>query len=247
MGTLVIYVLFTQGTLQVWHIYLAAGVSAAFGTFQGPALGASVTMLVEDEQLGRANGLQQLSQALSQLLAPLLGGWLVVVAGLQTVLLLDMASFLVAVAPLLFIPIPTPKGTKAEGEGAWRAISSAVRYLRERRGLLTLLLYFGLINLAGAMALALMTPLILSFTGPDTLGVLLSMGGLGLLAGSLIMTAWRGPERLVNGVFGFMFLFCPLCCSDRAQAADLARRGRYFRRLLRAALYQRLHRRHLSA
>ena len=69
--------------------------------------------------------------------------------------------------------------------------------------------YFGLINLTGAVALGLMTPLILSFTGPDTLGVLLSMGGLGLLTGSLIMTAWRGPKRPVNGVFGFMFLLCP--------------------------------------
>ena len=209
IGTLVIYLLFTQGVLQLWHIYLATGVSAAFGTFQGPALGASVTMLVKDEQLGRANGLQQLSQALSQLLAPLLGGWLVVLAGLQAVLLIDMASFLVAVVPLLFIPIPTPKDTNTEGEGTWRAISSAVRYLREQRGLLTLMLYFGLFNLTGAMALALITPLILSFTGPDTLGVLLSMGGLGLLTGSLIMTAWRGPKRLVNGVFGFMFMFCP--------------------------------------
>ena len=132
-----------------------------------------------------------------------------VLAGLQAVLLIDMASFLVAVAPLLFIPIPTPKDKNTEGEGTWRAISSAAQYLREQRGLLTLMLYFGVINLTGAMALGLMTPLILSFTGPDTLGVLLSTGGLGLLTGSLIMTAWRGPKRLVNGVFGFMVLFCP--------------------------------------
>lgn len=209
VGTLLIYLLATQGMLQVWHVYLATGVSAAFSTFQGPALGASITMLVEEDQLGRANGLQQMSQALSQLLAPLLGGWLVVLVGLQTVLLIDVASFLVAVTSLLFVRIPTPKDTESEGEGTWLAISSAVRYLRERRGLLILMLYFGVINLAGAMALALMTPLILSFAETDTLGVLLSLGGLGLLAGSLIMTAWRGPERPVDGVFGFMFLFCP--------------------------------------
>ena len=127
IGTLVVYLLFTQGVLQVWHIYLATGVSAAFGTFQGPALGASITMLVKDEQLGRANGLQGLSQALSQLLAPLLGGWLVVLAGLQAVLLMDMASFLVAVVPLL----PTPKDTKAVGESVWVALSSAIQYLKE--------------------------------------------------------------------------------------------------------------------
>ncbi len=209
VGTLLVYLLDTQGALQVWHIYLVTGVSAAFATFQGPALGASITMLVEEGQLGRANGLQQTAQALSQLLAPLLGGWLVVLAGLQTVLLIDIASFLVAVASLLFVPIPTPKGTKTEGEGTWLAISSAVRYLRERRGLFMLMLYFGVINLAGAMALALMTPLILSFTTTATLGILLSLGGFGVLAGSLIMIAWRGPKRPVDGVFGFMFLFCP--------------------------------------
>ena len=207
LGTFALFLVFNEQTLQVWHIYVATALSSCFTTFQGPALGASVTMLVRDEQLERANGLQQFSQALAQLLGPLLGGWLLTLAGLQTVLLLDCFSFIIAVGSLLFTTIPMPENSP-EHEGIWLALSNAAHYLRKRRELSTLMLYFGIINLTSAMALALLTPLILSFTETDTLGVLLSLGGLGLVVGSLVMSVWRGPKP-INGVFGFMILFCP--------------------------------------
>jgi hypothetical protein len=34
----------------------------------------------------------------------------------------------------------------------------------------------------------------------------MTVGGLGLLVGSLVMSAWGGPRRRVHGIFGFMLL-----------------------------------------
>jgi hypothetical protein len=42
----------------------------------------------------------------------------------------------------------------------------------------------------------------LQFMSAPKLGALLSVGGLGMLAGSLVMTAWGGPRRLVWGILG---------------------------------------------
>ncbi len=59
LGTLALVLLFVAGRLDVWHIYLIAGISAAFSTVQWPAYTASTTLLVAKEHLGRANGMIQ--------------------------------------------------------------------------------------------------------------------------------------------------------------------------------------------
>ena len=55
-------------------------------------------MLVPKEQLGRANGVIQLGEGLEKLLAPMLAGILLVPIGIQGIILIDFATFLVAVA-----------------------------------------------------------------------------------------------------------------------------------------------------
>jgi MFS transporter, DHA3 family, macrolide efflux protein len=44
-------------------------------------------------------------------------------------------------------------------------------------------------------------PLILSFAGASLYGVIISVGGAGMLVGSLTMSLWGGPERRVYGVY----------------------------------------------
>ena len=74
LSTLTIVLLLYGGRLEIWHIYLLAAVSAAFGTIQWPAYMASTTLLVPKGNLGRANGMSQFGQAASEILAPALAG-----------------------------------------------------------------------------------------------------------------------------------------------------------------------------
>lgn len=48
----------------------------------------------------------------------------------------------------------------------------------------------------------LLPPLVLDIANPAVLGGLLSTGGLGLLMGSVVMTAWGGPKNRIHGVLG---------------------------------------------
>jgi hypothetical protein len=52
----------------------------------------------------------------------------------------------------------------------------------------------------------LATPLVLSFASAAVLGTVLSIGGSGMLVGSVVMSTWGGPVRLIKSVFGFMLL-----------------------------------------
>jgi DHA3 family macrolide efflux protein-like MFS transporter len=209
LATLAIALLLLAGRLDVWHIYLAVGFSAASGTAQWPAYAAATTMLVSRENLGRANGMVQLAQAVSEILAPALAGVLLLAVGLGGIILIDFVTFLVAIGTLLPIRFP-PARASAEDEGRqeplWREMAHGWSAIRVRPGLVGLLLFFAAVNFLWGMVGALIAPMILGFTSSDVLGILVSIAGAGMLAGSLVMSVWGGPQRRIHGVLGFELL-----------------------------------------
>ncbi len=195
--------------LEMWHIYLLTAISYTFNAFQLPAYTAATTQLVPPQHLSRASGMIQLGQALAQLISPVLGGLLVVSIQLQGVILLDFTSFLCAIFTLLLARFPDIKTTGAKKLGKGSLLSEAAygfSYITKRPGLLGLLIFFAASNfLLGAVSV-LTTPLVLSFTSPAVLGTILSISGIGMLVGSLVMGTWGGGQHQINRMFGFMLL-----------------------------------------
>lgn len=206
LSTLTMAGLLFSGQLEVWHIYIAAGVSSLFSAFQAPAYMASISLLVPPSQLGRANGMVQMAHGLAQLIAPAIAGFLVVSIGLQGVMLVDAATLLLAISSLLLVRIPRP-AISAESAAVQGSLLEEARYgwryLTARPGLLGLMLFFAITYFFIDMVGVLVTPLVLSFTSATVLGVVMSIGGLGMLAGSLVMSSWGGPRRRIYAVLGF--------------------------------------------
>jgi DHA3 family macrolide efflux protein-like MFS transporter len=116
LSTTIIAVLLFANRLELWHIYLTAALSSAFGAFQWPAYTAVVSQLVSHKQLGRANGMNQFGRAAVEILSPMLAGVLVLGIGLEGVILIDVATFLVAMLTLSIVRIPILEVTRG-GEG----------------------------------------------------------------------------------------------------------------------------------
>ena len=208
-STLILGLLFFANRLEIWHIYLLTGASAAFSTIQWPAYTATTTLLVSKKNLGHANGMVQFGQAAAEILAPALAGILVHTIQLEGVILIDFATFVFAVITLLLVRFPKPRSAitgKSENTSLKQEITFGWKYISARQGLLGLLVFFAVINFLWGMVGALITPMILGFTTSDELGVIISIAGVGMLVGSLIMSIWGGPQRRINGVLRFEFL-----------------------------------------
>ncbi|MCB1162425.1 MFS transporter [bacterium] len=208
LGTAALALLYWRGALELWHILVASALGATMGAFQGPAYQASVTLLVPKEQYGRASGMAQMGQALAGVLSPLLAGVLLVTIGVTGVLLIDLGSYFIALGTLLAVRIPSPVAERvsAAATSIWREAREGWRAIADRRGLRDMLLLFALLNFLLGMVNALGAPLLLSFLDPAKLGGVLSLAGIGMLAGSLLMSLWGGPRRKIHGVLGFMVL-----------------------------------------
>lgn len=203
LSTVAMALLLFSGRLEIWHIYLSAVVSAAAGAFQGPAYGASTTLLVPKEHYGRAAGLVSTAQGISAIVAPALAGVLITIIGLQGIMLIDFVTFLFAVGTLLLVRFPSPKSAVvAEIKTSIVAdMRSGWAYLYNRRGLFWLIIYFTFVNFTFSIVHVLLTPMILSFATTEGLGLIISAMGAGILIGSVLMGVWGGPKRRMIMVF----------------------------------------------
>ncbi|MEA2560962.1 MAG: hypothetical protein QOH06_2466 [Acidobacteriota bacterium] len=205
LGTLFLLLMLLSGRLAVWHIYLAVAFIAVCNTVQVPAFMAAVTMLAPRKQLGRASGLMQFGNSAASILSPLLAGALLAVLPLWGILLIDIATFLFAAATLFIARIPEPERSETGAAGQRSLLGDAAlgwHYIVRRPGLAALAGYFAILNLLVGITTVLVAPLVLSFAGSAELGRVQSLGGMGLLAGGLIMTAWGGGTRHMRTILG---------------------------------------------
>lgn len=195
------------GQLQVWHICAAIFITSSCSAFQWTAFSATVALLLPRRQLGRANGMLQTAEAIARIAAPALGGAVVGSLPLSLVLQLNTVTFLVSFSALLLVRFPCPASGAAMPRAAiWREVVYGWQHIVARPGLVALLLLFAAINFNVGIITVLVTPLVLAFTTPAVLGSIMSVSGLGLLTGGLLLSLWGGPQRRVHAILGFQLL-----------------------------------------
>lgn len=203
LSTLAIALLYLTDTLTTWHLYVALFVNGVANAFVLPAFDASVPLLVRKEQLGRASGLSQMIAGLEMILGPSLAGVLLSVASLGVIFVVDFITFGASIVALLLAVIPRPPRESDEegGSGLVQEFGASWGYLRERPPLVALLTVVTVsMLLMPGFGFALCTPLVLSFADEQAAGMVLASFGIGALASGMLLAAWGGPKRRMNGV-----------------------------------------------
>lgn len=210
-GTVVIFVLYLAGTLELWHVFVAAALAGIGEAFQWPAYSAAISTMLRKEQYGRADGMLGLAGAASEILSPFLAGALLAVVGLGGILLFDIVSFIIAVGALALVAIPQPVETEAgrEARGSfWREALYGFRYIGRRPSLRGLAMIFLAANFVFNLAFLPLVPMILARTGNDEqlLGLVQSVGAVGGAVGGVYMSLSGGPKRRIAGYLAPMIV-----------------------------------------
>lgn len=202
--TVTIFILLITGNLEIWHLYVTGAVGGIFGAFQWPAYSAAISLLVPKKHYARTSGMISMAEYGVGIIAPLLAGFLLPMIGFIGIIMVDIVTLAIALLFLLFVLIPEPKHRQVDqSKGAFiRELIYGFRYLFERPSLLYLQLTFFMGNLFGSVGFTLITPMILASTQGNAtiLASVQSAGAIGGLAGGMLLTAWGGPKKKVNGV-----------------------------------------------
>ena len=205
ISTIVVFVLLQTGQLQIWHLYGLNVINGIMNTVQQPASEVAVSLITPRRFYQKVSGLKSFSNALNTMLTPILATALYAFAGIQAIILVDVSTFLFAFIILWsFIRIPQQDAvSKAEKESVLKATGEGIRYLKQNRGILNLILFLSAINLTASLYNAALPAMLLSRAGggATALGWVTMVTGFATLVGSIVASAIRAPKSRVKVIY----------------------------------------------
>jgi MFS family permease len=148
--------LLLPGEGWLWVVFAVAVVESVVASFSAPAESALLPTLVDESELLAANALNTLNNRIGRLAGAPLGGTLLAYFGLEAVVLVDVATFVVAAA--LIAPIGArraPRVATADAGSALKGFSNewaeGLRLVAGDRTVALLFLVFGLMTFGGTM------------------------------------------------------------------------------------------------
>jgi DHA3 family macrolide efflux protein-like MFS transporter len=214
LASLALAYLFWIDAVQVWHIYVIMLIRSIGGSFHYPAMAASTSLMVPRQHLTRVAGLNQTLYGMLSIFGPPLGALAMQWLPFYDIMLIDVFTAMIAIAPLLFVSIPQPQRqeTGAARPSIWTDMRDGLRYLLGWRGMMIVIGAALIFKLAMTPAFSLLPLLVSDHFGGDAvqLSLLETVLGAGIVLGGLALSVWGGFRRRVYTML-FPLLISGLC------------------------------------
>ena len=205
--------------LEPLHLYIFICLASTVSAFRTPAYQAAVSSIVTPEKYTQASGLMGLSKNAASLVAPLLAGVIMAEAGLVTVLALDLITFcsgtllvIKAFSHVRRVPTQHDESTAQEAVsgGALGNVTAGLKFFFTSHLMAWLLVYTVARNALLSMVTLMMTPLLLSSLGSQSLGMTYTWAALGGLLGAGLLV-YMGSQRRLMVMAAIADLLLALC------------------------------------
>jgi MFS transporter, DHA3 family, macrolide efflux protein len=192
---IMLIILFSTNSIQLWHVYTLMFIRSTMQGFQRPAFDASVPNLVPTDFISKISGISQSIIGVITLVAAPLGAVALGILPLQAALMIDVITAGLAVVTLLIYRIPQPLETQNRTSSVLTDFKEGVGYVTRNSGLLSLFTLIAIVVFLVTQANVL-TPLLvkqLFAGGPNEIAFLQVMAGVGLVLGGVLASVL--PQR----------------------------------------------------
>ncbi len=182
----VLLVIMATGPAALWQICLCTGFGSAFAALLDPAYKATVSDLVPEEAYARASGMVSVASSARFLISPVIGGLLLAAFNIQVILIIDILTFFCTV--MAAASVRKSLGTTAARGKELRFfldLREGWRIIIDSKGVLPLTVLVSVLVFYMGFLQVLVKPMILSFAGEKTTGVVVSVIASGMLLSSL--------------------------------------------------------------
>ncbi len=213
LGTLSILAAAVFGGLRVWHICAVNALTGFMNAFQQPVSAVLVRQLVPKDKIDKAAGLNALSEHIVNVLCPVLAATLYAVNGTGLVIAADIATFLFAVAVLVFfVKVPEQKTTVSDKKPFFSEMYGGMLFLKKEKGLFKLMLMMSVIMFTTMLTYQnTLSPMILARSKSSAvLGAVNAFIGVGGIFGGIIASVRSksvSNVKLICLCSAFSFIF----------------------------------------
>lgn len=184
-----------QGKVRVELIFCLSFIVGTAQAFGGPAYQSIIPSLIPKEDLQNAIALNSIQFNLARVIGPALGGVAMAKLGPAWCFTLNGLSFIAVIISLLMLPVRLPLGAKKESP--MEAMKGGIAFVRNREGMLALIALAFLMTLLG-LPLITFLPVMAKdvlHLGADAYSTLLSVSGMGSVAGALIVAGLNNVKH----------------------------------------------------
>jgi MFS family permease len=201
----VLAILLFTGSVEIWHIIVAAALHGSASAFFVPASTGLMPQVVSPGRLQQANALMALSRGAAFIVGPAASGVLIAASGPGLVFAIDAVTYVLSIVTLALLRLQRP-AAPAERASFLSELADGWREVRSRGWLLASLLTFAVSNVAMGSFMVL-GPVIVDreLGGAAEWGLILTAGAVGGLLGGAVALRWRPARPLVVG-FGVMLV-----------------------------------------
>ena len=199
--------LVATGQIQIWHLLAVAFLLGISNAFELPAASALVPELVGKDQVATAIAVDRALFHGTRLIGPALAGLVIGVWGEAAAFYLNAASYVALIIALLTLH-PRARGTDAEESQRRSGFKEGLAYVRADPPTLAMIALLAFTTVFVFPVLVVMMPLYaknILHLGPDKMGLLMSITGIGSFTGAVGLLAVRRHTRqplMIGAVFG---------------------------------------------
>jgi MFS family permease len=194
------------GQLEIWHLAIASFINGCGWCTDNPVRRVMIGEVVGRERMGIAMSLDVGANNASRMIGPAVGGFLLAGAGIQGAFILSVVMYCTALWAIATIRSRIPR---AVGSGDVLArIVEGLALVRTDKRLIGVLVVTVIYNIF-AWPFTSMIPVIgrdRLYLGPEGVGLLATMDGIGAFAGALLVALWLTPRW-----YGRAFLYGVVC------------------------------------
>jgi MFS family permease len=206
----VLALLAASGMLQIWHLALASFINGCGWATDNPVRRVMMGEVVGRQHMSTAMSLDVGANNASRMVGPTLGGLLLASVGIEGPFALSVLLYLGALAAALTVRSRIP--VSAGGSAVLARIAEGLTIVRGDRKLIGTLIVTVIFNVF-AWPFTSMIPVIgrdRLLLGPEGVGILASLDGIGAFAGAMMLALWLRPHwygrAYVGGVILYMLM-----------------------------------------
>jgi len=195
----ILMLVLVQSPEHIWIVYVVGFLESTLSQFFSPAESALLPQLVDEEQLIQANSMNALNDNLGRIIGPAIGGVLLGVWGLNSIIIADAFSYLLSailigfiVAPDLIEKVkdsPAVESAREKFTSVWVEWRAGLKVIFENKILQNIFVISGIALFADGIMSALLVVFVQNDVGANTteFGWIMTARGVGGVIGGLLL------------------------------------------------------------